>query len=91
MKLTHEQLETVCVDLVRRQEGEGALLILFHKHDRAELVAVLGEGIDLPAAVRQLAEEVESGGGMPLGRNLQTLENDERNRNTDRGRGESEV
>lgn len=69
-------LEDVVVAVVRTENAAGAVLLILTKDERAEVIAALPpdrDAADLAAAIRRMADEVESGGGMPMGCHLHTL------------------
>lgn len=67
------QLEGLCTHILRSTGAEGVLMLVLHPGKRAEVVAALNEQADdLPAMVRRLADELESGSGVPTGNHLQT-------------------
>lgn len=66
-------LEGLCVDVHRGLKADGVLILVL-QDGRAEIVASLQEeDKDLAGKIRRLADEVESGGGMPLGNHLATV------------------
>ena len=72
--LSNTELEELCMAVVRRQDAAGVLMLVLTHDSRAEIIAAFTEGVDdLPGKLRRLADEVAEGQGIPLGRNLQTL------------------
>ena len=69
-------LEDIVAAVVRNENAEGAVLLVITKDGRAEVIAALPADRDLcelAAQIRRMADEIESGGGIPLGSHLRTL------------------
>lgn len=72
--MTTSHLEAICASVVRVCDATGVVMIVLHRGKRAEVVAALtDEADDLPAIVKQLAEELEAGAGVPMGNHLRTI------------------
>lgn len=74
MILSTAQLERVILAIRASQDAAGVLMIVVNRElvvnreRRAEIVAALSEDIpDLPAILRRMADEIESGGGHRIG------------------------
>lgn len=67
-------LEELCLALIERQQATGAILVMLHGEDRAEVIAAIsGDKVELSERLHRMAEEVGAGAGIPVGRNLQTV------------------
>jgi hypothetical protein len=69
-------LDWICENLMRsRDDAEAVLLLVVIREGRAEIAAAEEAGSGLVPAVllRRLADELESGSGIPIGRNGQTI------------------
>lgn len=69
-------LEDIVAAVVRNEHAAGAVLLIITKDARAEVISALPaetDVVNLAAEIRRMADEIESGSGMPLGSHLQTL------------------
>ena len=65
------ELEQICAALLRAQGGE-ALVLCVEQDGRMEVISLRapGCGLDISALLRQAAQELEDGSGIPLGNHL---------------------
>lgn len=72
--LDNKELEQTVANLAKTQRAVDVVLIIVNEHGRAEVCAVSRRDIepayqrtDLAKMLRDIAEETESGGGLPVG------------------------
>ena len=79
LEMATEQMQTafaenVCLELNRQLGAQGIVMLILRPNDRVEVISALSEEVnDFPGKVRRLADEIESGGGMPCGRHLKKM------------------
>jgi hypothetical protein len=73
--LSSEQLELFVACVRRDQEADGALLLIASPGGATgfEYVAAVKDSLNIPKVLRALADEIESGGGIPMGRHMEVV------------------